>query len=71
MPAMYECANHDYCGGYVIGISKTHLCDKCRETARQLDRKIKQDALIEQEYKRLNAKHPNKPTFQEIEREVK
>jgi len=46
---------------------KKRLCTGCCEIARQNDR----DMLTEQEYKRLNAKHPNRPTFREIEREVK
>lgn len=73
MPAMYPCENYAYCGKFVDAHDKKRLprearglCSECRTIARQNER----DERIEREYKRLTTK-PNKPTFQEIEREVK
>ena len=67
MPVLHQCLNYEVCGNYVAVGEKSLLCARCCEIARQNDR----DMLTEQEYKRLNAKHPNRPTFREIERGVK
>ena len=67
MPTTHPCENYAVCGCFVDAHDKKRLCAGCCEIARQNDR----DMLTEQEYKRLNAKHPNRPTFREIEREVK
>ena len=64
MPAIYECANHDVCGGYVIGISKTHLCAKCSAIARQNER----DEAKDREYARLNEPMKKPDPFGEIEK---
>ena len=66
-PTTHPCENYAVCGCFVDAHDKKRLCTGCCEIARQNDR----DMLTEQEYKRLNAKHPNRPTFREIEREVK
>ena len=70
MPARYPCENYDVCGNFVDAHDKKRLCANCCEIARNNDRQIEHDKWVNAEYKRLNQK-PRKPTFREIEREVK